>query len=444
MKRHWTGVLALAGFMAVAATPHSASAQRFARNMYQSSGQAAGPSAGATSPTPVEELPPGHLDSQQLPPGNYSDPFVDDSSGPGEFYPQDGYYDGYHDGYFPSDGPVCGDAACHAGYGGCYGPGQFFFTADYLYVRAHFSEADAYVEQIDQGNLTAGNWKQLDFGYNSSYRFGGGYRLCGCGDEIRFLFTRLTSDASDYAIPGDIVPYEASPPPDGITSIHADVDVKTYDVEFVKRIPLGGCDCCECGDPCCGDGCGGGCGDPCCSSCPSWDLSWSGGFRYADVNWRRSYVAYDDTDFAVTDAGAEMKFHGAGVRMGLEGRRYFFQSGWLSAFMRGDISLLLGDVEIESSRATDQQTTSTSPDTIDTQSISCRNIIPVTEIETGLTAQVTCHSSLTAGYLFSAWHDLGFRDEPEFAGVFFQPPTRYDDANILGFDGFFARLEWAY
>jgi hypothetical protein len=78
-----------------------------------------------------------------------------------------------------------------------------------------------------------------------------------------------------------------------------------------------------------------------------------------------------------------------------------------------------------------------------TQTTEARNLIPVTELEAGITGQVTCHTRLSAGYLLSAWHDLGFRDEFESVAQA-EFPVRYDDANILGFDGFFARLEWAY
>ena len=48
---------------------------------------------------------------------------------------------------------------------------------------------------------------------------------------------------------------------------------------------------------------------------------------------------------------------------------------------------------------------------------------------------------LSSGYLFSAWHDLGFRDQFNYLTFL---DTNYDDANILGFDGFFARLEASY
>jgi hypothetical protein len=65
----------------------------------------------------------------------------------------------------------------------------------------------------------------------------------------------------------------------------------------------------------------------------------------------------------------------------------------------------------------------------------------VTELEAGLTGQVSCNAAITAGYLFAAFHDLGFRDESELNTLL---PVTYDDANMLGFDGFFIRAEFGY
>jgi hypothetical protein len=338
--------------------------------------------------------------------------------------------------------PACGCDTC--GSGGCgsfcglCGPngGQFFFTADYLNVRASFSEATAkVVEDLGTGTDT---YVPLDFNYESSYRFGGGYRLCCCGEEIRFLYTRMTSSASDTAVNGDLVPIEASPPPGGTTFINAGVDAKSYDVEWAKTIPLGGC-CCNdsCGDSC-STGCGSGCCRPC---CPAWDITWSGGFRWGDVTWDRDYNAQDSTGFTVTDGRADLSFRGGGLRTGLQGRRYFGKDGWLSLYGKGDISLLLGTVNLRVTRAVDDSTTPVSPDTVNTQNFSTRQIIPVTELEAGATAQVTRHAAITAGYLYAAWHDLGFRDTDQLNTLL---PVTYDDANILGFDGFFARVEFAY
>ena len=359
---------------------------------------------------------------------------------------------GYMPGGYP-DGQCCdegyGSADCYSGcnsgcdsscglcgFGGLCGSsgGQFFATADYLYVRSSFSEATAYVAQ----DLAEGSdyFVPLEFDYNSSYRFGGGWRSCCCGDQIRFMFTRMTSSAGDTAFPGDVVPYEASPPPGGQTNIRANVDAKYFDLECAKTIPLGG-QCCGCGDACC-DGCGG-CGDACGQCCPAWDLTWSGGVRWADVGWARRYAALDSSGFNVTDARVGMNFQGGGLRTGLEGRRYFFTDGWLSIYGKGDISLLLGDVHLESIRDVNDPSSSVpNPVARNTQTFVTRQIIPVTELEAGLTAQVSRRSAITAGYLFAAWHDLGFRDEHELNTLL---PTRYDDANILGFDGFFARIE---
>jgi hypothetical protein len=255
---------------------------------------------------------------------------------------------------------------------------------------------------------------------------------------VRFLFTRLSSTADDIAPQGSFVPYEVSAPPGGVTFVHADVDAKSYDLEFAKTIPLGGRGCCECGDPCgCGDACGSGCG----SCCPAWDITWSGGLRFADVDWSRTYTAVDEDEFITTEAVSTMNFRGGGLRVGLEGRRYFFDNGCMSVYLKGDISLLLGDVRLNATRIVDDPSTPTDVDTLNTQHFESRQIIPVTELETGLTGHITCNTSITTGYLFSAWHDLGFRDEFNFPTLM---ETQYDDANILGFDGFFARLEVAY
>ena len=337
--------------------------------------------------------------------------------------------------------PSCGCETCNSGgCGSCCGlcgpnGGQFFFTADYLNVRASFSQATAkVVEDLNTGTDT---FVPLDFNFESSYRFGGGYRLCCCGEEIRFLFTRMTSSASDTASNGDLVPIEASPPPGGTTFINADVDAKSYDIEWAKTIPLGGCCCESCGDSC-STGCGSGCCRPC---CPAWDITWSGGVRFGDVDWNRAFVANDSNDFTVTNARSSMSFQGAGLRAGLEGRRYFGKDGWLSLYGKGDISLLYGTVDVVTTRDTFAPTTPGTPVASNRQTFTNRQIIPVTEIEAGATAQVTCHTAFTAGYLMAAWHDLGFRDNDQLNTLL---PITYDTANILGFDGFFARVEFAY
>ena len=49
--------------------------------------------------------------------------------------------------------------------------------------------------------------------------------------------------------------------------------------------------------------------------------------------------------------------------------------------------------------------------------------------------------TLSAGYFWSAWHDLGM--SPEYNYDQFQI-SHFDDANILGWNGLFGRVEVAF
>jgi hypothetical protein len=310
---------------------------------------------------------------------------------------------------------------------------QLVFGAEYIYAQATFSEALAYVEQnaIEGGET----WHQIDFDYNSSYSFYGGLYLCDCGGSVIFDYTRMTSDG-DYAASEstgiDIFgPFEI----DGNIEGHADVDLKSYDLSFAKTIPLGcllgaaGCgDCCD--DTCCGDGsCGGG-------WCPAWDITWSGGIRYANVGWGNQITAFDPNQSVPTiidSANTTLDFDGFGGRVGLMGRRYIGKRGLFSVYGRGDWSLLFGNVDIETI-VTNQAGSAflrTSNDIT----------VPVTEIELGASAHLGQHATLSAGYFWSAWHDLGM--SPEYAFDAFQI-SHFDDANILGWNGLFGRVEVAF
>lgn len=364
-----------------------------------------------------------------------------------------GHYAGGDMGSYGGEFYPGGDAACCDTCGGsgsscnCLWPpgmslaggsgGRFFATADYLYVRASFSEAVAYlIHDADNAPEFFDEFHELDFKYESSFRIGGGYELACCDEQIRFMFTRFSSFAEDFTDdPNAIGPFETSPGPGGTLDIYADVDAKSFDLEYAKTLRLGGqMGGCACADPCGCDPCGGGNCGPC---CPEWAVTWSGGLRFADVDWARSYFSQNPQTDESRDALSTMDFQGGGPRFGLEGRRFFGPGLCGSFFLKGDISLLLGDVNLRQRRIVADNQTFT-PDTVEVQTASFRNIIPVTEIETGMTLQMVDGLTLTTGYLFSAWHDLGFRDQFDFA-TFLE--TSYDDANILGFDGFFARLE---
>ncbi len=378
----------------------------------------------------------------------------------------------------PCDG--CLDDCCGCGGGGAgilSRPGQFFLVGEYIYARASLSEALAYMVQDSIRPQDGLQVIEYDFDYKSSYRFSGGYRFCDCGGEIVFGYARYRGEA-DFTVQDNSAsqsvtifgPYEVDAPGnDGYLTGEADIDVRSYDLGFSKTIPLGSplgccspcCDtCCDtcfddtcCDDTCCDDTCFDDtccddtcCGESCCGWCPAWDITWSAGVRFAEAGWSRGNTSFEsDFQDQVDTASTRLDFEGAGARVGLLGRRYFGCRGLISAYARGDISLLVGDMDIQTTAINDPD--GSSPNAVTSHSNSGRRIIPVTEIEAGLTAQIGNHVHLSSGYFLSAWHDLGFRDAYNWTG----PPQgggfqllNYDDANILGFDGFFARAEVTY
>jgi len=327
--------------------------------------------------------------------------------------------------------------------GVCGGNGnRFFVGGEYLHVRANPSEAVSYLER-DLTDITSptDTFNQFDFDYEGSFRLYGGCRNC-CGEEIRFTYTRFDTGSGFVSptVPNGsggafqiVSPLEVVATIDGSrTEGSADIELNSFDLGWSKTIPLGSPLGCDTG---CGDACLDGCCDPCCDSwCPAWDITFTGAFRTADLSAQRNFVSYDVSNVAQTTGRTAFDFDGAGARVGLLGRRYFGRNGIASLYLKGDLSLLVGEYSTEQQRAS-----AATPNQITGQSISCRHIIPVTEIEAGGTVFVTCNTSLSGGYFMSAWHDLGFRDEYDF-GL----QTTYDDANIMGFDGFFVRMETAF
>jgi hypothetical protein len=222
--------------------------------------------------------------SQPMPQAEmHSNPFSDDGGPMLGYGPASECCDDYC-GEGACDGDYCGtcDSGCCGNCGSCGpcgAPSQWFFTADYLYVRSSFSDSIGYVD-VNQGTETHRDITQLEFDYESSFRFGGGYRMSGCGDEIRFLYTRLESSAflQQDGGSGIFAPYYGNIDSDEELVVHADAEINSYDLEFSKAIPLGGGGC-ACG------GCGG-----CCGSCSPWEVAVFSGFRAAEAEWNRAFV----------------------------------------------------------------------------------------------------------------------------------------------------------
>jgi hypothetical protein len=374
--------------------------------------------------------PSGHLGPREVPEGAYD-------------AEAEGSYEGsYHGGFESCSSGDCEcDLGCNQGGYGMGGlldrPMQFVVGAEYIYAQATFSEALAYVERDPiAGGET---WHQLDFDYESSYSVYGGLYFCDCGGAVTFEYTRLNSSA-DFEVtstPDIFVPFEVTGPGGGPIRGGADVEIDSYDLSFAKTIPLGclqtcGAECGDCCDPCCSD---------CCTPCPAWDITWLGGVRYANVGWNNGAQGFNGTTGLFDNGYAtSLDFDGIGGRVGLMGRRYFGRRGLFSAYARGDWSILFGECDIE----TVISDVNAGPIAFARKDNDLT--VPVTEIELGGTAHLGAHASLSAGWFLSAWHDLGMSPTYDFetAGANIFQTSHYDDANILGFNGFFARAEVAF
>ncbi|MEN1679029.1 MAG: Lpg1974 family pore-forming outer membrane protein [Planctomycetota bacterium] len=311
---------------------------------------------------------------------------------------------------------------------------QIFFGAEYLSVRAGFSDATAFLEE---SLPTVGSpeiiYRQHNFDYGDSYRLYGGYRVPDCGCDVTFAYTNIDTGGSFasgpqpadgsrlFTAPFEVVTFGAD---DEITGT-ASVEINNYDLGIARAIPLG--------SPL-GVGCG--CGVSACGCwCPAWDVVWTGGIRFADVG---SQLAYASTINSSSTPGLErtglssVDFQGVGLRTGLIGRRYFGKQGIASLFVRGDFSLLLGDVEYV---ATGSNFTR--------HSITTTQVVPVTEMEAGGTVFLTNRASISAGYMLAVWHDLGHRAMYDFGATTVQLEGM-DDANMMTLDGWFIRGEVAF
>jgi len=305
--------------------------------------------------------------------------------------------------------------------------GQFIAGADYLNARPTFSEATAFARIENFTGNSRQELVQYDFAYNATPRVYLGYRRPDCNVELRFTYTQLQGDTeinSGEPVGDTVIILDPNLPVCSCTEVNAraNVNANMYDIDLAKQ---------QCfAPPCSAPTCGPSCNHP----CQAWDVTYWMGIRIADVSWNSFGEVIDvDTQDLVATNEHKMSFTGAGPRVGINVRRNFGRTGRLAMFARCNLALLLGHYEITSTyfEAEDDDT--------DTNLLSRDRVIPVTEIEMGLSYNFRERTTVSAGYFLQAWHDLGMSQQ--ITGQF---PQGYDDANILSFDGLFVRGEWRF
>jgi hypothetical protein len=153
-------------------------------------------------------------------------------------------------------------------------------------------------------------------------------------------------------------------------------------------------------------------------------LDWLVGFGYAKLEQDLS-VGYDENSVR-----ADSDLHGYGVRIGGGASK---ACGWVSGFLHADFTLL----------ASDQNARYRSVDVFDGEEVdfeqSLDRLVPVLDLEVGVALNVTCHTTIKVGYIYSIWWNVVTNQS--FIEDVQQGDISGDVGDTLTFDGVFARVE---
>ncbi|MBI3469019.1 MAG: hypothetical protein HY000_38945 [Planctomycetes bacterium] len=296
--------------------------------------------------------------------------------------------------------------------------GGFYGGAEFLLLRPHFSEAIAFARVTDSivGSTFVRQTRGIDleFDYEGSPRAFVGYRLGDRAGEFQFSYWHFQGDTSageSIQMAGvtlvDPFGNEADDLADEIRT-HARVETNVYDLHFAKSA-LG--------------------------EDSRWALKWLAGVRIADVNQFYNATIRSDSGTLLSIGEFSADFLGAGPRLGVEALRKFGQEGRFELFAKGSGALLVGEYDVHAG--------STIPASIPpiegTQKSSLTRTVPVAEIELGASWRVCQPLTISTGWLFQGWFDLG-ASGGRFGDLFLGA----DDSNIMSFDGLFLRAELAF
>lgn len=293
--------------------------------------------------------------------------------------------------------------------------------ADFLLIRPTFSQATAFAEGTETPSSLTVVARPLQFDYAGSLRAFAGYHLADRNADVQFTYWHLqgATDPSGAVFGpgqflvdpfGNIAGTYVDPSTGAVLtggdviSTYANTTVNIYDLDYRPLI-----------------------GTP----HSQWRLRGSVGVRIADIDqFYSSLVSLGGLPISYGDFAA--RFIGAGPRVGLEARRFFGSQNRWSLFSSAHGGLLVGQYDVRSSNRP-------IPFFVGSQSESVTRTIPVVDLELGASLRATDRLSVSAGWLFQTWWDLG-TSGGTFGGLF----RGADDANIMSFDGLFVRGEFAF
>ena len=305
--------------------------------------------------------------------------------------------------------------------------GHWILGADYLFTRPHFSEATAFVRGTQTASSFNATAQALDFQYSSSFRAFAGYQFEGTDTQLRFTYTRFNNqteeDAGHFApghfavdpfgnIAGVAVVIDPSSAEFGHQLVGGDhiqasavVDANIFDLDLIKPIlwVCGGC-----------------------------EFKYTAGVRIAQIHqFYQSTISESGSFFGGGIYAAD--FTGAGPRIGIQSERYFGACRQFSLFANAAGSLLVGQYDTNFGQST------TGPSFQATQNTDEIRVLPVAEAEVGAGWSPLPWLSVSTGWMFQAWFDLG-GSGGTFGGFY----TVTENSNIMAFEGLFLRAQLTF
>jgi len=291
---------------------------------------------------------------------------------------------------------------------------------EFLYLRPRDAEV-AYALTVEDGDGDpAGPLAVVDPEYEPAFRVGGNWAIAD-GNSIAAQYTRLQSESASAAAAGagtELLSLVSLPegPLEDTDAVNAsallNIDLDLIDLDF--RGLLAGCEC----------------------SNYAFAVNYFAGVQYAmlDQEFRARFV--DDDDSVTVDSA--IRFDGVGMRLGLQGERFFPASG-VFVYGNGTTNVLFGEFDANF-RQVEVEALVTEVEGF--TSWNAGRVVPVVDLELGAGwLGVNRHLRLSAGYRVSAWFNV-VKTEDWIWAVQNQDFRNLD--GTLTFDGLVGRAEWLF
>ncbi len=288
-----------------------------------------------------------------------------------------------------------------------------YFGAEYLLMRAHFSQAIAFAQVTDsiQNGIPneQSNAREINFRYNSAFRTYLGYHLSPDSD-LQVTYFHLNTSVAVNGTPALSNQFYIDAFADRATfgqtiATKSSIQLNIFDVDYVRPYVV---------------------------KQGRVGFRVATGLRFADIRQHYDSTVYTASGLLQGQGVFNTRFFGVGPHFSVLAQARRRADSPFSLVARGATSLLVGGYSVSSGAVI--------PGVAGGGQAASRTLtVPVVEAEVGGAWQPTETLMFSAGWLFQAYYDLGVSGGND-GGKF----TEADTANIMAFDGLFVRGLWRY